>query len=241
MMAGAFSEEGFPDHFMKESPRVEMVAGGEVFEGAWESAASLEGVIGFKVCHAVGTPIHTPALNKTQRRESKFAGVRQFRRRLEKGRNRGRTELKFKKSKRSDGMKKLVLTAMAATLLFASAPSAVAGDREWATAGKILTGVTAGLLLSKAFEPAPVVYHPAPVVYVSRPVIVAPPRPIVVAAPRPVVVAPPVRIVGHPVRVAGSPVYVSRPVVHVPHRPHVRLHVGAGRRHCGPPVCRVCR
>ncbi len=67
-------------------------------------------------------------------------------------------------------MKKLVAIAVAAAFLAMMAPSpATAGDREWATAGKILTGIIGVTILGNAIAnaqhyPAPV-YAPAPRVY----------------------------------------------------------------------------
>ena len=67
-------------------------------------------------------------------------------------------------------MKKVIAIAAAAAFLAASAPSpALAGDREWATAGKILTGIIGVTILGNAIAnsypyPAPV-YAPAPRVY----------------------------------------------------------------------------
>jgi len=67
-------------------------------------------------------------------------------------------------------MKKLIAIAVAAAFLAAMASSpALAGDREWATAGKILTGIIGVTILGNAIAnahtyPAPV-YAPAPRVY----------------------------------------------------------------------------
>lgn len=95
--------------------------------------------------------------------------------------------------------------------------TARAGDRGWATAGKILTGVAIGAVIANAVDarasysvtyssgpgyaycpppapvvcvPAPVVCAPRPVVYVSAPVVCAPPPVVVYRAP--VFCAPPV-------------------------------------------------
>jgi len=59
-------------------------------------------------------------------------------------------------------------------------PASIAGDREWAVAGKVLTGIAAAHVISRAFEPAPVVYYPAP-----APVVVVQyqPQPSPVAVP----------------------------------------------------------
>jgi hypothetical protein len=91
-------------------------------------------------------------------------------------------------------MKKLILAATMVALAGASLQTASAGDREWAVAGKVLTGVVAGAVIASAIDSradysvsygysapaycAPrttVVYAPAPVtrvVYVQSPVVV---------------------------------------------------------------------
>ena len=99
-------------------------------------------------------------------------------------------------------MKTLIATLATAALLAGGTQRAAAGDREWATAGKILTGVVAGAVIASAIEPAPVytyqsatwyappppVYvQPAPVVLYTAPVCVRPAPVIVFAPPRPVV------------------------------------------------------
>ena len=99
-------------------------------------------------------------------------------------------------------MKTLIAILATAALLVGGMQHAAAGDREWATAGKILTGVVAGTIIASAIEPAPVytyrtetwyappppVYaQPAPVVVYSAPVCVRPAPVIVFAPPRPVV------------------------------------------------------
>lgn len=118
-------------------------------------------------------------------------------------------------------MKKLttVLVVLAVTTMLA--PTTRAGDREWATAGKVLTGVIAGAAIVHALQPQPTcIYAAPPVVYVPSP-------PPVVYAPAPVVCAP------RPVVVCAPPVYV-RPV------PVVRVHFGPGHRphHFRGPGCR---
>ena len=55
-----------------------------------------------------------------------------------------------------DFVKILIATLATATLLSGGMQRATAGDREWATAGKILTGVVAGAVIASAIEPAPV-------------------------------------------------------------------------------------
>lgn len=128
-------------------------------------------------------------------------------------------------------MKKLTTVLMVLAVAAALAPRAHAGDREWATAGKVLTGVIAGAAIVHALQPQPIyVYTAPPVVYAPAPPPVvyapAPPPPVVVApAPAPVVVAPaPVVCAPPPVVVYSAPVYV-RPA------PVVRMHLGFGHSH----------
>ena len=99
-------------------------------------------------------------------------------------------------------MKTLIVTLATAALLAGGSQRAAAGDREWATAGKILTGVVAGAVIAGAIEPAPaytyqsatwyappppVYVQPAPVVVYSAPVCVPPAQVVVVGPPRPIV------------------------------------------------------
>lgn len=123
-------------------------------------------------------------------------------------------------------MKKMILGITALALAGAAVPAASANDCGWSTAGKILTGVVAGVAIGRALEPAPA-YVPAPAYYPyaapaysytycapppppPRPVVVytPPPRPVVyvpappvVYAPAPVVACPP-RVVVRPPAVA---------------------------------------
>ena len=81
-------------------------------------------------------------------------------------------------------MNKLItIAALGATLT----SQACAGDREWATVGKVLTGVAAIQVIDRVLNPPPqVVYVQAqPVVY-SQPVVVQP-QPVVYVQPAPVV------------------------------------------------------
>lgn len=145
-------------------------------------------------------------------------------------------------------MKTPMIALMTLAVAGAGLPQASAGDREWATAGKILTGVVAASVLAKALEPAPCVtttYYPVTTVVSAPPVSVQPapvyvqPTPVVVPAPPPVLVRPaPVYVQTVPVMVAPTtawvqpaPVLVASPpvvtysyrVVH--HRPrHWRPH-----------------
>jgi hypothetical protein len=118
-------------------------------------------------------------------------------------------------------MKKALITVTALTILGTSVPAARAHDHGWSTAGAVLTGVGAGLIISKAFEPPPVYVAPTPVVVqqpatviVQQPpvqqVVVQQPVPQVVSQPAPVVQAQPV-VVQQP-----TVVYQSAPVVYAP-------------------------
>ena len=107
-------------------------------------------------------------------------------------------------------MKKLItIAALSATL----ASQTFAGDREWATVGKVLTGVVAIEAIGRIVNPpTQVVYvQPQPVVY-AQPVVVHP-QPVVYYQPAPVVYY-------HPqpaVVVYGS---WGRPVHHYHHHHH---------------------
>lgn len=99
-------------------------------------------------------------------------------------------------------------TTTFALLLGGLSPEARAGDREWAVAGKVLTGVVAAGVVARAFEPVwyapttvlvyqPPVYvaaapvdPPAPVYYAPAPVYLAPPPVVHYAPPPPMVVVP---------------------------------------------------
>lgn len=107
-------------------------------------------------------------------------------------------------------MKKTIATVTVLALTIASLQTAHAGDREWATAGKILTGIAAGVVLANALDCQPAHYSvtyarcaPSP-----APVVCAPPR--VILAPAPVVYVPAPMVV-HP-----RPVFVTlRPLANV--------------------------
>ena len=49
-------------------------------------------------------------------------------------------------------MKKMILAVMTVAVVGMSAQPARAGDREWATVGKVLTGVAAGVVIAKAVD-----------------------------------------------------------------------------------------
>ena len=100
--------------------------------------------------------------------------------------------------------KLITIAALSATL----ASQTFAGDREWATVGKVLTGVAVIHVIDRIVNP------PTQVVYVQ-------PQPVVYA--QPVVVQP---VVVQPVPVVY---YQPAPVVYVQPQPVVVLHGGWGR------------
>jgi hypothetical protein len=95
--------------------------------------------------------------------------------------------------------KLITIAALSATL----ASQTFAGDREWATVGKVLTGVAVIHVIDRIvnpptqvvyIQPQPVVYaqpvvyvQPQPVVY-AQPVVYVQPQPVVYVQPQPVVV-----------------------------------------------------
>lgn len=116
-------------------------------------------------------------------------------------------------------MKKMILAITTLALAGASVQNAAAGDREWATAGKVLTGILAAKVVTQAFQPPPVyTYQPAPV-YSYQTSAVYGPAPTVVAAaptvaPAPVVQTTVVQPAGTVVYQTAAPVYYeSAPVV----------------------------
>jgi len=122
-------------------------------------------------------------------------------------------------------MKKMILAVTTLAVAGASVQTAAAGGCHsscgWSTAGQVLAGVTAGLVVGSALTARPTYYvAPAPVAYpapgygytyvpAARPTVVytAPAR-VVYRAPAPVVYAAPA-----PVVVAPRPVYVAPPAV----------------------------
>lgn len=137
-------------------------------------------------------------------------------------------------------MKKWILTATALGLVVIGTQSARAGDREWATVGKVLTGVAAGVVIANALDSHPtyasVSYGYASPGYSVRCTVSTPPPcpppPPVFAAPAPVVYQPapvvyaPARVVYQPPVVVAPPrvVYAPVPVCHVSHNHPGRGH-----------------
>jgi hypothetical protein len=110
-------------------------------------------------------------------------------------------------------MKRTLITMTALAMLTASTPLVRAHDGGWSTAGKVLTGVGAGLLLSRALEPQPVYTTP---VYVNpAPVVVQQPATVVVQQPVQTVVQQPAQqvVVQQPATVVTQPVVVQQPAI----------------------------
>jgi hypothetical protein len=124
-------------------------------------------------------------MNKTQSAKSKSAAI---------------VRMNIGPDNERNFMKKLMATLTILAVVAGGTQTASAGDREWATAGKVLTGVVAGAVIARSFEPAPVFACPPAVVYTPSPgpgfyvrqapvvVYVSP----VFVRPAPVCVAPPV-------------------------------------------------
>ena len=109
-------------------------------------------------------------------------------------------------------MKKTLLSFTALTLVGVSTPTASAGDKEWATAGKVLTGIFAAKVITRALEPAPVYTYQAPVYYVT-PTVVAQPAPAVQFVPQQVPVSStPVLVYPQPVYVQSAPMVLVQPM-----------------------------
>jgi hypothetical protein len=94
-----------------------------------------------------------------------------------------------------ENMKRLIGTAAALAILGVTTPNASAGVHEWATAGKVLTGVGAGLLITRALTPEPVYVAPAPVVVQQPTVVYQQPGPVVYQYPQQVVYRQPQQVV----------------------------------------------
>jgi hypothetical protein len=138
-------------------------------------------------------------------------------------------------------MKKLILTAVAVGVVGFGVQTAQAGDREWATVGKVLAGVAAGVLIAKTVDCEPayasVSYGcAAPSYSVSYSVSTpppCPPPPSVVCAPAPVVVRQTVVYVPTPVVVRQPVVCVSAPVYTVTYSRPGHGHAYGHYKHSG--------
>ncbi len=135
-------------------------------------------------------------------------------------------------------MKTTIVLITTAAVLHGSIAHLRAGDREWAVAGKVLTGIVAASVLARAIEPAhapaycppPVVtvIAPAPVVWQPAPVTVIAPPPTVWVHSAPVVYAPAPRVVyvEHP-----PVIYRAAPVLVYRHQPSAHHHHHHFHRH----------
>ena len=120
-------------------------------------------------------------------------------------------------------MKTLILGLTTLAIAGASIQTAAAGDREWATAGKVLTGIAAASLLSRAFE-APPAYTYQQRAYAPSPVYVVQSAPVVAVASQPVYVQPaPTVVYQQPVYVQPAPVVVYQEPVYVQPAPVYRV------------------
>ena len=95
------------------------------------------------------------------------------------------------------------LMSVFGAMLLASNMSTYAGDREWATVGKVLTGVAAIQVIDRIVNP------PTQVVYVQQPAVVQTVP--VVVQPQPVVYVQPAQVVYY-----GSPQVIVYPVCSTP-------------------------
>ena len=131
-------------------------------------------------------------------------------------------------------MKKTIAVLTLVAVTAGGVQTVSAGDREWATAGKILTGLVAAQVISRAIEPAPVVYqaryYPAPPVYTQAPVYVTPPQPVYYAPPQPVYAPAPVVVYAQPPVCMAPPVYYPAPQYYAP-APVVSFNFGFGHHH----------
>lgn len=101
-------------------------------------------------------------------------------------------------------MKKLISLVITCAILNSTILQTSAGDREWATVGKILTAVAAVSVLRVVHEPPPVVVYTQPVMYQPPVVVYTPP---VIYQPPVVVYTQPVIYQPHPIVYMQSPVY----------------------------------
>ena len=116
--------------------------------------------------------------------------------------------------------------------------TAKAGDKEWATAGKILTGVVAGAVIANAVSAQSATYsasycnYGTPAYVYSPHPVYCPPPPRVIVGPAPIVCAPsPVIVYRTPVCVTPQPVvsvtfgkHYDRHDMHSGHHDHGKRH-----------------
>jgi len=119
-------------------------------------------------------------------------------------------------------MKKLMAIIATLAMVAGATRPVSAGDREWATAGKILTGVVAGTVIASAIEPAPVYVYPAATWYTPPPQVYVSPAPVVT----------------YPARVCVQPAPV---VIYHPPPPVITFSVGFGGGWHHRPHHRFCR
>lgn len=106
--------------------------------------------------------------------------------------------------------KKFVSVLLAALTLTSSA---FAGDREWATVGKVLTGVAAVTVIDRIVNPPqPVVVYAQPVVVyqpavIASPVVIASPPTVVYVQPAPVIYYQPAPVIYY----QPAPVFFNHP------------------------------
>ena len=125
---------------------------------------------------------------------------------------------------KENNMKKTIAILSLSALAFASVQTASAGNREWATVGKVLTGVAAVHAISHIIHPAPVYAYPVYAVPMYAP-------PGYVVAPAPVCVQPaPVVVYAPPV--CAMPRYYAPPAVQVSVGFGPRHHYHHSYRHC---------
>ena len=145
---------------------------------------------------------------------------------------------------------KLTFALLAASaLLSAGIPQASAGDREWATAGKVLTGLFAAKVIHDIAQPRHVVVRSQPPVYYYQPAPVVVAQPHVIYVQQPVTPQPQIIYVQpqqvvvqqQAIQVQPAPVYVQTapagPVFYVQSRP-VGIYVQPAPVYTYGPVCR---
>ena len=113
-------------------------------------------------------------------------------------------------------MKKMILALLTLTIAGANVQTASAAGGGWSTAGKVLAGVTAGVVIGQAIAPRPVYYAAPAQVYYAAPGFgyaysyPAPAQPVVIyAVPAPTVYAAPAPVVVYRPRVYVAPPLVS--------------------------------